>query len=240
MVIYRGSDNVKRKNSPSAEAKNALRKLYDFQQSQTPYKLTLENFYPVDVECLTKILGWKVEKRDIAGYSKFNEPLDAILDYDQRTVFLSTGDNVAKGRLNFSLAHEIGHMVLHGEEGYSEMNRTRLTGGKKTTRFSLLDQYEVEADRFAAELLMPEKAVRAHFSKLFGQSEIVLGSGLAQKIIDTFNRKGRFKGEITRKELSKWVAIYKPSPGDIPLAGFFDVSAQAMSIRLMDLLLVLE
>lgn len=240
MVIYRGSGNVKRRLKPSEEAKNALLKLYGWQKAQTPVRLTIENFYPIDIERLVKILGWSLEKRDIAGYSQYDEPLDAFVDYDEKTIFISTGDNVSRGRMNFSLAHEIGHILLHGEEGYGELNRTRSIGGKNPPQLSLLDQFEIEADRFAAELLMPKKAVCAHFQKLFSQPVLTPESSLSGKIIEKQGRKNRFSYIPTRKELAKWVAVYRPSPDEISLAQFFNVSQQAMSIRLLDLLLVME
>ena len=64
----------------------------------------------------------------------------------------------SKTRQRFTLAHELGHLVLHGyttphaDRGYKlrYRNASSATG-------SVLE--EVEANQFAAELLMPEKAL---------------------------------------------------------------------------------
>jgi hypothetical protein len=82
-------------------------------------------------------------------------------------------------RLRFTIAHEIGHFVLHPERATSER-------GGATNRATA--RLEHEADQFAAELLMPEHLVR-------------------QAVLDD--------GADARR-----------------LADRFDVSAQAMSLRL--------
>jgi Zn-dependent peptidase ImmA (M78 family)/transcriptional regulator with XRE-family HTH domain len=57
-------------------------------------------------------------------------------------VFL-VNDSIPTDRLRFTLAHEVGHIVMH---------RT------------LTDNMEREADKFAAEFLMPERDIRPHLS----------------------------------------------------------------------------
>jgi IrrE N-terminal-like domain len=54
-------------------------------------------------------------------------------------------------RLRFTIAHEIGHFVLHKERALSER------GGPTSQHTARLER---EADQFAAELLMPEHLVR--------------------------------------------------------------------------------
>ncbi|HMK91417.1 MAG TPA: ImmA/IrrE family metallo-endopeptidase [Thermoleophilia bacterium] len=54
-------------------------------------------------------------------------------------------------RLRFTIAHEIGHFMLHQGRAVNERAGARSEG---TAR------YEREADQFAAELLMPEHLVR--------------------------------------------------------------------------------
>jgi hypothetical protein len=67
----------------------------------------------------------------------------------------------------FTIAHEIGHWVLHPNMNY---HRDRpLNGGERANPER--PQPEQEADTFAAELLMPGKALRRKFINAFG-SEI--------------------------------------------------------------------
>lgn len=73
-----------------------------------------------------------------------NNELDAYSLYWHRQpfIFLSTAKSGERGR--FDAAHELGHLVLHGE--YQTLNRPAA---------------EVEANRFAAALLMPRASVLA-------------------------------------------------------------------------------
>jgi Zn-dependent peptidase ImmA (M78 family)/DNA-binding XRE family transcriptional regulator len=73
-----------------------------------------------------------------------NDELDAYSLYWHRQpfIFLSTAKSGERGR--FDAAHELGHLVLHGE--YQTLNRPIA---------------EVEANRFAAALLMPQASVLA-------------------------------------------------------------------------------
>lgn len=69
------------------------------------------------------------------------------------------------GLKNFTIAHELGHWVLH-----------RNLTGERTT------QTEREADWFATFLLMPEKWVREEFSKLTDQLTVEMKVDLLTKM----------------------------------------------------------
>jgi Zn-dependent peptidase ImmA (M78 family)/DNA-binding XRE family transcriptional regulator len=61
--------------------------------------------------------------------------------YEKKPVIVLT-NNRAGDRMRFTIAHELGHLVMH------------------SMIFGDLQEFEREADRFAAELLMPEAAMR--------------------------------------------------------------------------------
>lgn len=70
-------------------------------------------------------------------------------------IFVNAGD--APRRQRFTTAHEIAHFVLHRDligEGITD---------NVMYRSSLLDEYERQADRFAAQILLPAEAVRAAY-----------------------------------------------------------------------------
>ena len=69
---------------------------------------------------------------------------------DARAAALQDSGNA--GRRRFTIAHEIGHFVLHPERGRPEC------GGAAVDEAERVE--ECEADAFAAELLMPERLVR--------------------------------------------------------------------------------
>lgn len=71
-----------------------------------------------------------------------------------------TGFRRSEGRVRFTLAHELGHYYLH--------RKYLLTGEchSSVTNFVSKDQMEVEADKFAAALLMPMELFRKRINVL--------------------------------------------------------------------------
>jgi Zn-dependent peptidase ImmA (M78 family) len=73
-------------------------------------------------------------------------------------------------RKRFTIAHEIGHYLLHlqdkdGEFADHEADLFRVEPGEGPA-MSAPRQQEIEANRFAAALLMDGELVRSHWSKL--------------------------------------------------------------------------
>jgi Zn-dependent peptidase ImmA (M78 family) len=83
-------------------------------------------------------------------------------------------------RQRFIVAHELGHLLLHGKTGlHVDRSLVRLGGEKADTP----DEDETEANRFAAELLMPEEWIRED-ARLIGRAAVdddPVISQLAQK-----------------------------------------------------------
>lgn len=122
---------------------------------------------PVDVDRIAELLGITVEydasleRKDIVGRISFND--------GHPVVSINPAQNRYEPRRRFTLAHEIGHYVLHSAE-----NRMGFTDSKRTMSRteSYWDRYESEANTFAAQLLMPR--------------DLVLSEG--QKLIDVYKR----------------------------------------------------
>jgi len=113
---------------------------------------------PVDPIALAERVGIRVEAKDAEGCSGM-----LIKQGDNFGILYST-HIPSKGFQNFSVAHELGHYFL---EGHPEaLLRTGVH--KSQANFMSDDPYEVEADYFASNLLMPErlfKAAAAHVGK---------------------------------------------------------------------------
>lgn len=98
----------------------------------------------------------------------------------------------SQGRERFTIAHELGHFLLHSEESVSSSNFfiCRTKDVHRTTSSQNKRGKEVEANRFAAELLMPEQLVEqlAHqwkasipkMANLFDVSTEAMGIRLTQ------------------------------------------------------------
>lgn len=63
-------------------------------------------------------------------------------------------DDESPQRKRFTLAHELGHLMLHGEDGRGLFRDRSFSG----------DPEELEANSFAAELIMPAHAVQKYIS----------------------------------------------------------------------------
>src|SRR5207247_3101306 len=66
-------------------------------------------------------------------------------------------------RQRFTIAHELGHAVLHAREGIHLDQAFRLRFRDQTSAMAI-DPEEIDANSFAAELLMPADEVQAWLS----------------------------------------------------------------------------
>ena len=114
---------------------------------------------PVPVEVIAEgMLGYDLDISDdwnIHG----QEWLGGIV-FDENVIRISPQVEAHEGRYNFTIAHELGHHVLH-KQHYIERHGTSILC-RETGEKPLVEQ---QADRFAAALLMPEQNVRAAFAQ---------------------------------------------------------------------------
>lgn len=65
----------------------------------------------------------------------------------------------SRTRQRFTIAHELGHLLLHGDEEF-HIDEKRPLARRDEVSSQAVDPREIEANQFAAELLMPEAFVR--------------------------------------------------------------------------------
>lgn len=238
-----GSTNNKNNNNMHRavlEARKTLRLLYDKKKSELGDKITPENFFPVDLvdlDFLVRLLGWELNRVEHAGHIEPTEELDAYADFKTRKITIGTRDT-HKGRLNFSLAHEIGHVMLHREKAMelARIRPIRDLRGFKSPR----NRFDVEANRFATELLMPMRAVKTRFKYMYECEQIISGSINAYLIAEKYKRKRKYVNNLNAQSLARLIAIHKPEGKGNSLVDFFGVSRRAMEIRLKELRIVIE
>jgi len=120
---------------------------------------------PVDVRNIAERLGIEIIEMTLPSW--FFGVLINIKD----EFYISLNKGMAEHRKKFTIAHEIAHHQLHGEELAYMKNAKR-------------DYFHREADVYAAELCMPSDMIRAeahkwcndyHFlAKIFGVSETAM------------------------------------------------------------------
>lgn len=185
---------------------------------------------PIPVDAIAEsVLGLTLEMGDLRKKLGKPDVLGATW-LDDALVVIDSSLEGNEGRYCFTLGHEVGHWQLH--RPLREMDKvtfplfSREPGAKATAaivcRDGQRDSAEIQADKFAALLLMPASDVRAAVKQ-------VTGEPLA---LDNF---------VARKKAGERIAELRDFAAEvITKGGFTNVSNQAMQIRLEALKLVVD
>ena len=131
--------------SAVAEARNVLES----------YNLTQ---IPIDVEGLCKTLGIRVQYVDFSSIERRvrKEISGAIQKWgEEYTILVNEDDPDVRAR--FTIAHELGHYFLHVKDDPRQI----VTSFRRDR-----SPRERQADKFAAELLMPQALIKREYSKM--------------------------------------------------------------------------
>jgi Zn-dependent peptidase ImmA (M78 family) len=110
---------------------------------------------PVPVEALARKLGAQLR------YSPFEGDISGMVFRQDDQTIIGINSLHHPNRQRFTIAHEIGHMLLHkGVEIH--VDRTFRVNLRNDISSQAVDRDEIEANRFAAELLMPEQMLIGH------------------------------------------------------------------------------
>jgi Zn-dependent peptidase ImmA (M78 family) len=113
---------------------------------------------PVPIEQIAISLGAQIVRNDsddddLSGF--------LIRDRHHHTILIGVNPNHHPHRQRFTIAHEIGHLLLHKDEGIhvdDEESMFRIDR-RDVTSAAGTDVQEREANLFAAEILMPKRFV---------------------------------------------------------------------------------
>ena len=125
----------------------------------TPMGLVLEaaESIPVNLESLARQLGIRLVRTPLD---------DSICGCIERTADgwrLIVNAEHSRSRQRFTIAHELGHFVLHATalgDGTNDTRKYRATPAARAYNHTLDARHEREANQFAASLLMPAAKVR--------------------------------------------------------------------------------
>ncbi len=123
---------------------------------------------PVDVETLARSFGARIVRGDLDG------AMARIIGQGSRAVIRLSNRVVQVGAQRFSVAHELGHLVMqHPTPG--PMALAERTAARPVDR-----GVETEANAFAAELLMPEDEIRVRLVRT--QLSVELAGAIATEM----------------------------------------------------------
>lgn len=114
---------------------------------------------PVDLQKLVEDEGLEYDEVDY-----FPDEVDAMIIPIEGRIVAAVNVNQAPNRRKFSLAHELGHHFLHQDRSVLE-ERITIDSGHERTCGKSKDVYEVEADMFASELLIPLAFLKSIYKK---------------------------------------------------------------------------
>lgn len=102
---------------------------------------------PVSVDAVAAHLGAKV------SYEDFEDDLSGVVIVKDGKRAIGVNKHHHPNRQRFTIAHEIGHLVLHYQNSRNDLHLDKKWSYFRAAGQS--DKTEIEANRFAAELLMP-------------------------------------------------------------------------------------
>lgn len=146
---------------------------------------------PIPIERIARHLGAEVRREPFEG------DLSGMLFREGDRTIVGVNSLHPRSRQRFTIAHEIGHLELHEREGIHLDRKFPIVRRRDGLSSLAVEPTEIEANSFAAELLMP-----------------------ASMLEDDIDEADPF---FEDEELTGW------------LANRYDVSLQAMAIRLGNL-----
>jgi Zn-dependent peptidase ImmA (M78 family) len=229
----RSVDNTKRRYSDAeieAVATVLQRRLWrerDQLWNGTPPTNPLE---VLDIRKALGLAGYELTYEDGLGHDpRSHIEVAGLIDRDAKVVKASL-QFAEPSYQRFTLAHELGHAILHPDGG--GIHRDRPLDGVTRSR----EPGEWEADRFATYFLMPGKLLRECFRQRFGTDCFMLTEDTAFALSRTTTDAVREKNP-TQRHFARTLAAAETynARSFKSLAAQFGVSVGAMAIRLEEL-----
>jgi Zn-dependent peptidase ImmA (M78 family) len=130
---------------------------------------------PVPVEKLAASLGAEIVLQwfdgEISGMVHRNRDGSAVIGVNSRHT---------SNRQRFTIAHEIGHLLLHTNEAL-HVDKNFPIGLRNSVSGTAADENEIEANQFAAAVLMPENLIEKDIQRFIGKDVLVAIAKLAKK-----------------------------------------------------------
>ena len=163
---------------------------------------------PIPVFDIIEFLGYNIEFKKNGIYSD-NTILGGLRVKDK---IVEINENISnqEGRVHFTAAHELGHIILHANLHTQENQKNKQLKMDFCRNFDNSNKYkkeliEIQADNFAAFLLMPSSLVKKTFFSILNKPlnvrkrnifEIIFSKSLFKKAYGISNeiiKKGNFE-----------------------------------------------
>jgi len=148
------------------------------------YKVLRENNIskpPVPIEKIATVHGASL------SYEPFEDKdaISGMLFRDGKKIVIGINSAHGRTRQRFSIAHELGHLLLH--EGKLFVDKVARINLRDETSSKATDREEIEANSFAAAILMPEDLVVSEVAKRLERSSNVKPDILISELARAFD-----------------------------------------------------
>lgn len=179
-----------------------------------------------------KLLKYAYTEVDTLGVTELNDEIGGIIDNQNDTILISK--MYPSEVKNFTSAHEMAHALLHDDlvlHRDKPLNRPNTSQTRPTK--------EKEADKLASYFLMPEKLVRQIFKQLFLTNNLIISdqTSFALANCSPYELRKQIKSKRAFSRLIAKSTFYNLTPFT-PIHKIFNVSIEAMAIRLEELNLI--
>ena len=135
---------------------------------------------PVPVEQLAKALGLSVQ------YEHYDGDISGLLYRDSNVSIIGVNAAHSMTRQRFTIAHELGHFMLHRGRPLIVDKQFRINFRNSASSLAT-DHEEIQANGFAATLLMPRGWVEKAALRLIRRLESLSDDDLVERLASRFN-----------------------------------------------------
>lgn len=137
--------------------------------------------YPVDIKSLIKKTGLSLVEMELPG------DVSGILEVDKTEYTVYVHEKHHEHRKRFTMAHELGHFLIHHPKS---THIDRKSFFRSPSSSEALNYEEIEANRFAASILMPRELIIKEINKFaleHGGDLIDTDEDLIKVLVNKFN-----------------------------------------------------
>ncbi len=131
---------------------------------------------PIDISCITQSLGIKLNEIDL------DDEISGLFVVKDKVAHIGYNKFHHEHRRRFTIAHEIGHCLLHSKETPLFVDKGEKVMYRNLDSASGEHQKEREANAFAAALLMPKKLLLQEIHAFENN-----GLNLTEYLVEKFN-----------------------------------------------------
>jgi len=130
---------------------------------------------PVPIEKLASLLNAQIVRQPFSG-----EFSGVVHRNSDGSAVIGINSSHRPTRQRFTIAHELGHLLLHADKDLHIDERFPI-GLRSGISGKAIDDHEIEANQFAAELLMPKEFIERDIEPFIGADTVLVIQKLAHK-----------------------------------------------------------